>query len=210
MRLSPFCWPHIILCPKPLYLHSHCAPATDFDKELAPLPLGNVYWVQLVRQASLRKASTPPACRQMQVPLMRSLVSGPRGLGTTLRRRGLAKGWSVSPGGRVCEPDGRRRTEQRKEPKWRRRNVDLNERKDNHNCKGFPWRISSHFDDLISRHFLPKTDYFLNNDRGHYTNTPLNNVMPLSSDGGRTCAFPEDGTPTPSLPHPLSQGCYDG
>lgn len=62
---------------------------------------------------------------------------------------------------------------------------------------------------ILSADTLPKTDNFLNNDRGHYSNTALNNVGPLSSDRGRTCAFPEDSAPMPSPPHPLSQGCYD-
>lgn len=90
------------------------------------------------------------------------------------------------------------------------RSVDLKERQGNHNCRGFLGRISGHFEHLTGRCSLPKTDYFLNNDRGCYTNTPLNNVVPLPSDGGRTCAFPEESAPTPSLPHPLSRRCYDG
>lgn len=128
-------------------------------------------------------------CRQMLVSLMQSLVSGPRGPATTLQRHDLAKGWSASPGGHVCEPDSRRRTEERKEPKWGR-SVDLNERKDDQKCEGFLWCISGHSEHLISRHFLPKTRYFLNNDRGHYTNVPLNKIVPLSSDEGQNLHAP--------------------
>lgn len=40
--------------------------------------------------------------------------------------------------------------------------------------------ISGHFERL-SRPFLSKADYFLNNDRDHYTNRLLNNIVPISS-----------------------------
>lgn len=33
----------------------------------------------------------------------------------------------------------------------------------------------------LSRPFLSMADYFLNNDRDRYTNTPLNSVIPISS-----------------------------
>lgn len=88
----------------------------------------------------------------------------------------------------------------------------LNGCKEQHSCQGFLWCTSDHLERgfFFSRHFLPKKDYFVNNARGSCTSTALNNAVLLSSKGGRACTFPEDSTPMPSPPQPLSQGCYDG
>lgn len=156
----------------------------------------------------MRKTSTPIPLGQLS--LKQSLAPG---LGSTLQNTILLILRLLPKGGRVCEP-GSSPDPQELEEKLLHSEGDralaqvVCERTEDHICKGFLLIISGHLKHFNNKQFLPKTYYCLNNDGSCYT--PLNNVMPLSSDGGRPPALPRDGAPTPSLPQPLSQGREDG
>lgn len=99
--------------------------------------------------------------------------------GGSLGRQNLVKCWSALLRD-ICVNLTQAATEQQWESR-QVKSVDLNEHKNEDNHRGLLQNgDSGHFEHL-SRPFLSKADYFLNNGRGCYTNTPLNNVVPISS-----------------------------